>query len=204
MFFFPSVISFSASRCASFALCQVVDIASCSNSDSTRLRRSACRCDELRDKCLYFMCPPAMAAYDVGEGREASDGSGNFLMARSKTLMLDQVALRPTSPQYLLAMGCSARTIRVQGLDEGKLSLSHLIPTILHPLSVPIDYSKQSLTPDTLFTASKSCYGLRCGLGKSSVPRFVPSTRPCLCSVIDRWCHPHNLNSLRLPLSTPA
>jgi len=56
----PSVINFSANRCASFALCHVVCIDSCFMSDVTRFRRRACLCDELRERERYFMCPPAM------------------------------------------------------------------------------------------------------------------------------------------------
>jgi len=43
VFFLPSVINFSASLCASFALCHDVEIDSCSIRDVTRLRRSALR-----------------------------------------------------------------------------------------------------------------------------------------------------------------
>lgn len=62
VFFLPNVINFSASLCASFALCHVVEIVSCSKRDVTRLRRSALRWAESLLKCLYFTAPPAMFA----------------------------------------------------------------------------------------------------------------------------------------------
>lgn len=62
VFFFPSVINFSASLCASFALCHVVEMDSCSMRDVTRLRRSALRCAESLLRCRYFVRPPAIAA----------------------------------------------------------------------------------------------------------------------------------------------
>lgn len=43
VFFLPNVINFSASLCASFALCHDVEMDSCSMRDVTRLRRSALR-----------------------------------------------------------------------------------------------------------------------------------------------------------------
>lgn len=52
--------SCSASRCASFALCHVVDIDSCLKRDVTRLRSSACLCDDERLRWRYFKRPPAM------------------------------------------------------------------------------------------------------------------------------------------------
>lgn len=61
VFFLPRVMSFSARRCASFALGYVVVIDSCVKRESTRLRRSACLCAEERPKWRYFICPPAMA-----------------------------------------------------------------------------------------------------------------------------------------------
>src|SRR5436190_17569372 len=62
VFFLPSVTSFSASRCASLALCQGGEMDSCSKSDVTRFRSMACRWAELRLKCRYFIWPPAMVA----------------------------------------------------------------------------------------------------------------------------------------------
>lgn len=53
-------MSFSARRWASLALCQVVDMDSCSKREVTRLRRRACRWAEERDRCRYFMWPPAI------------------------------------------------------------------------------------------------------------------------------------------------
>lgn len=65
MFFLACVMSFSARRCASFALGQVVMIDSCLISEVTRLRRRDCRCAEWRPNCRYFMWPPAMVDEDV-------------------------------------------------------------------------------------------------------------------------------------------
>jgi len=67
VFFLPNVTSFSASLCASFALCHVVVIDSCLKSDVTRFRRSAWRCEEERLRWRYFMCPPAMMGNNVAE-----------------------------------------------------------------------------------------------------------------------------------------
>ena len=50
VFLFASVTIFSASRCASFAFGHVVDIDSCSNREVTKFRRSAFRCDDLRER----------------------------------------------------------------------------------------------------------------------------------------------------------
>ena len=54
VFFFPSVMSFSASLCASLAFAHEVEIVSFSTRDVTRLRRRACRCAEVRPRwrCL--------------------------------------------------------------------------------------------------------------------------------------------------------
>lgn len=60
VFFLPSVMIFSASRCASLALGHVVEIVSRVKSDVTRLRSSACRCADDRFRCRYFIAPPAM------------------------------------------------------------------------------------------------------------------------------------------------
>lgn len=60
MFRFPNVMSFSASRWASFALGHVVEIDSCSNRDVTRLRRRACLWEDLRLKWRYLKAAPAM------------------------------------------------------------------------------------------------------------------------------------------------
>jgi len=60
VFFFPSVISFSARRCASLALGHVVEMDSCVKRDVTRLRRRACRWEDLRPRWRYFIAPPAM------------------------------------------------------------------------------------------------------------------------------------------------
>jgi hypothetical protein len=60
VFFFPRVISFSASRCASLALGYVVDIDSCVKRDVTRLRRRACLCEDVRPRCRYLNLAPAM------------------------------------------------------------------------------------------------------------------------------------------------
>ncbi len=60
VFFFPSVISFSASRWASLALGQVVLMDSWVMREVTRLRRRACRCEDLRFRWRYFMAPPAI------------------------------------------------------------------------------------------------------------------------------------------------
>ena len=54
MFFLPSVMSFSASRCASLAFCQVVLIVSRSMRDVTRLRRRARRWAESRPRWRYL------------------------------------------------------------------------------------------------------------------------------------------------------
>lgn len=66
VFFFPSVTSFSASLCASFAFGYVVDIDSCRKRDVTRFRRSACLWEDVRPRWRYFMRPPAM----VKDGQE--------------------------------------------------------------------------------------------------------------------------------------
>jgi hypothetical protein len=50
VFFFPSVMSFSAKRCTSLALARDVLILSCSIRDVTMLRRRACRWAELRER----------------------------------------------------------------------------------------------------------------------------------------------------------
>lgn len=62
VFFLPSVINFSASLCASFALCHDVEIDSCSMRDVTRLRRSALRWAESLLKWRYLVRPPAIVA----------------------------------------------------------------------------------------------------------------------------------------------
>lgn len=60
VFFLPRVMSFSARRWASLALCHVVVMDSCSKREVTRLRRRACRWAELRFRCRYLRAPPAM------------------------------------------------------------------------------------------------------------------------------------------------
>lgn len=60
VFFLPSVISFSASRCASLALGQVVLMDSWVKSEVTRLRRRAWRWEDLRSRWRYLRAPPAM------------------------------------------------------------------------------------------------------------------------------------------------
>jgi hypothetical protein len=55
VFFLPSVISFSARRCASLALAKVVDMDSLAMRDVTRFRRRARRCAESRLRCRCFM-----------------------------------------------------------------------------------------------------------------------------------------------------
>ena len=62
VFFLPNVINFSASLCASFALCHDVEIDSCSMRDVTRLRRSALRWAESLLKWRYLVRPPAIVA----------------------------------------------------------------------------------------------------------------------------------------------
>lgn len=62
VFFLPSVINFSASLCASFALGHDVEIDSCSMRDVTRLRRSALRWAESLLKWRYLVRPPAIVA----------------------------------------------------------------------------------------------------------------------------------------------
>jgi hypothetical protein len=62
---FASVMSFSAHRWASFALCHVVFIDSCLNNDVTRFRSNAFRCAECRLSVLYLINPPAMFATKV-------------------------------------------------------------------------------------------------------------------------------------------
>ena len=54
VFFLPKVMSFSASRCASLAFCQVVLIVSRSMRDVTRLRRRARRWAESRPRWRYL------------------------------------------------------------------------------------------------------------------------------------------------------
>ena len=60
VFFFASVMSFSASRWASFAFGQVVRMDSCLIKDVTRLRRRALRWAESRLRWRYLTSPPAM------------------------------------------------------------------------------------------------------------------------------------------------
>jgi hypothetical protein len=62
----PSVINFSASLCASFALGHDVEIDSCSMRDVTRLRRSALRWAESLLKWRYLVRPPAIVAAGGG------------------------------------------------------------------------------------------------------------------------------------------
>ena len=66
VFFLPNVINFSASLCASFALCHDVEMDSCSMRDVTRLRSSALRWAESLLKCRYFVRPPAMVVVVCG------------------------------------------------------------------------------------------------------------------------------------------
>ncbi len=66
VFFFPRVMSFSASRCASFAFGHVVDIDSCVKREVTRFRRRACLCEDLRPRWRYFIRPPAIVNKDQG------------------------------------------------------------------------------------------------------------------------------------------
>lgn len=73
VFLFASVINLSASRWASLALGHVVEMASCLMRDVTRLRSSACRCDDLRPKCRYLRAPPAIL---VGRGGLKRGGGG--------------------------------------------------------------------------------------------------------------------------------
>lgn len=54
------MISLSANRCASLALCHVVWMDSFLTSDVTRLRSKACRCAEVRPRCLNLVKPPAI------------------------------------------------------------------------------------------------------------------------------------------------
>jgi len=54
VFFFPRVMSFSASLCASFALGYVVDILSCVNKLVTKFRSRACLWEDLRPRWRYF------------------------------------------------------------------------------------------------------------------------------------------------------
>lgn len=65
LFRFARVISFSANRWASLALCHVVWMDSFLTSDVTRLRSSACRCAEVRPRCLNLVNPPAIFVYCV-------------------------------------------------------------------------------------------------------------------------------------------
>lgn len=60
VFFFPRVMSFSASRCASSAFGNVVDIDSCVKSDVTRFRRRACLCEDERPRWRYLNRAPAI------------------------------------------------------------------------------------------------------------------------------------------------
>jgi len=53
-------MSFSASRCASFAFGHVVVIDSYVKREVTRFRRSACLCEDERLRWRYFMRPPAI------------------------------------------------------------------------------------------------------------------------------------------------
>lgn len=62
LFLFASVMSLSARRWASLAFGHVVCIDSCLTREVTRLRRRACRWDELRPRVRNFMWPPAIFA----------------------------------------------------------------------------------------------------------------------------------------------
>lgn len=55
VFLLPNVMSFSATRWASFARGHVVRIDSVSMRDVTRLRRRAERCEDLRPRCRCFI-----------------------------------------------------------------------------------------------------------------------------------------------------
>jgi hypothetical protein len=83
VFFFPRVMSFSASLCASLALGYVVDIDSCVKRDVTRLRRRACLCEDVRPRCRYFNLAPAMAKSQEINGGSSPLGrnSGNVNMS---------------------------------------------------------------------------------------------------------------------------
>lgn len=61
VFFFAKVITFSASRWASFAFGHVVEMDSWVKREVTRLRSKACRWDDFRPRCRYFRAPPAIA-----------------------------------------------------------------------------------------------------------------------------------------------
>ncbi len=63
VFLFPNVMSFSAIRCASLALGQVVLMDSCVMRLVTRLRRRACRCEEVRLRWRYLGLLPAISDY---------------------------------------------------------------------------------------------------------------------------------------------
>lgn len=78
VFFFPNVMSFSASRWASFALGHVVLMDSCSKSEVTRFRSSACRCEDLRSRCLYLRAPPAMAQIPLRAEEDGGRGGGGL------------------------------------------------------------------------------------------------------------------------------
>jgi hypothetical protein len=89
VFFFPSVMSLSASRWASLALGYVVDIDSCLKRDVTRLRRRACLCEDVRPRCRYFNLAPAMSkGEEVNKnssqlGKSSAKAELSFKLARS-------------------------------------------------------------------------------------------------------------------------
>lgn len=96
------VMSFSAMRCASLALCHVVWMDSYLMSEVTRLRSSAWRCAELRLRCRYLVSPPAILKRDQavvgrnGSGSSSSvrGGGGVCRRLRPKFLFLAAVWLR--------------------------------------------------------------------------------------------------------------
>lgn len=47
---------------------------SCVMSEVTRLRRRACRCEEVRFRCRYFTAPPAICEMRWGGRHGAMDG----------------------------------------------------------------------------------------------------------------------------------
>jgi hypothetical protein len=69
------VMSFSAMRCASLALCHVVWMDSYLMRDVTKFRSSACRCAELRLRCRYLVRPPAIVGDLPGTRAGVEDGA---------------------------------------------------------------------------------------------------------------------------------
>lgn len=111
----PSVINFSASLCASFALCHDVEIDSCSMRDVTRLRRSALRWAESLLKWRYLVRPPAIVAVCGGVSFYVWFGGRRLLVYRAGVRTTTSVSYRAKDYRYM-RRGCVDSTPS-QGMD---------------------------------------------------------------------------------------